>query len=280
MPSPPDGTEDSKASGRGLKLLEGAVGVHCRNSPYDVESVQRLLNINIERIAPVGPLQCDGRFGSKTSEAICAFQRIALSQAEPSGTVGPDDATMAALCACLPQSLDEQLMSILYLNAVEQTVTALTPSILDTMARYEVGSPLRQAHFLAQVGHESGELLYRKEIASGAAYEHRKDLGNTQPGDGPRYKGRGLIQLTGRANYAEYSRTGAFRINVESDPEQLAADDRLCVDVAGWFWRRHSLNALADRDDLEAITRRINGGLNGLDNRRRLLLRAKTLLGA
>ena len=117
-------------------------------------------------------------------------------------------------------------------------------------------------------------------MASGAAYENRRDLGNIEPGDGTRYKGRGLIQLTGRANYAEYDRTGGLKRDIETDPGQVATDDGLCVDVAGWYWDRKGLNALADRDDLETVTRRINGGLNGLDDRRRLLLRAKTVLPA
>lgn len=275
MPAP---STPGTGSWRGSKLIEGSVGVRCRNAPYDVESVQRLLNLHRDRIPLAEPLKCDGKFGNKTLGALGEFQRVVLSQPEPTVTVTPGDSTLQALCAALPKSLDETVMAMLYLNAAEHAVTLLTPIILETMTRYDINTPLRQAHFLAQIGHESGELVYRKELASGTAYENRRDLGNTQPGDGPRYKGRGLIQLTGRANYADYSRTGAFRVDVEADPEQLAVDDRLCVDVAGWFWERRGLNAFADRDDLETVTRRINGGLNGLENRRRLLSRGKTLL--
>jgi|GEM_PF-237871 len=264
---------------RGGKLLTGTVGIRCQNSPNDVESVQWLLNLNAQRSALVEPLKCDGKIGAKTSSAICEFQKVVLSLPEPDGIIRPGDSTLQALCIALPKSLDTTLLSIAYLNASRNEVNSLTPVLVETMARYDVNTPLRQAHFLAQIGHESGELHYRSEIASGAAYENRRDLGNTEAGDGPHYKGRGLIQLTGRANYAEYSRTGGLNVDVVADPGQVATNDQLCVDVAGWFWERHGLNVFADRDDLETITRRINGGLNGLDNRRRLLCRAKTLLG-
>jgi len=283
MPQPNPGIvprPHTKGDQRGAKLLNGTVGIRCQNAPYDVESVQRLLNLQEDRIPLTEPLQCDGKFGQKTLTALTEFQKNVISQPEPSGTITPGDSTLLALCALLPKQLNEILVSFIYLNAAEQALSVLTPLILETMARYEINTPLRQAHFLAQVGHESGELQYRQEIASGVAYEKRRDLGNTQPGDGPLYKGRGLIQLTGRANYAEYSRTGGFKINVEETPERLATDNQLCVDVAGWYWDRHGLNSFADRDELETITRRINGGLNGLDNRRRLLSRAKVLLCA
>lgn len=264
---------------RGAKLLADAVGLRCRNFTYDVESVQRLLNLNDQRIGLAEPLSCDGVIGKKTLSAIRAFQEVVLSAAAPEGIVRPGDATLLALCSALPEGISEPLLSLTYLNAAEETVKALSPGILDCMTRYGINTPLRQAHFLAQIGHESGELRYRQELASGAAYENRRDLGNTRTGDGPRYKGRGLIQLTGRANYSEYTRTGKLDVDVVADPGQVATNDQLCVDVAGWFWERHGLNAVADRDDIETITRRINGGLNGLDNRRLLLLRAKTLVG-
>jgi predicted chitinase len=264
----------------GAKLLAGTVGVRCQNQPYDVESIQRLLNLHRDRIGLADPLSCDGKFGQHTLTALSDFQQTVLAQPEPSGTVSPGDSTLLALCAALPKSLDPILMAFVYLNASEPDIRSLTPFLLETMAKYDINTPVRQAHFLAQVGHESGELLYKKELASGTAYENRRDLGNTQPGDGPHYKGRGLIQLTGRANYADYSRTGSLKVDVEADPEQVATNEQLCVDVAGWFWDRRGLNTFADRDDLETVTRRVNGGLNGLDNRRRLLSRAKTLLGA
>jgi putative chitinase len=148
------------------------------------------------------------------------------------------------------------------------------------MVARQIDTHLRRAHFLAQVGCESGELRFMEEIASGQDYEGRRDLGNTQPGDGQRFKGRGLIQLTGRANYTEYGRALGREAEVLAYPELVATDKALCADLAGWYWAKRELNALADRDDLTAVTRRVNGGLNGLEERRRLLQRAKALLGA
>ncbi len=153
---------------------------------------------------------------------------------------------------------------------------ALYGVLIRAMAEADISTPLREAHFLSQVGHESGDLLYTEELASGAAYEGRADLGNTQPGDGRRYKGRGLIQLTGRANYAAYG--AAIGRDLLTDPGAVAREPALCVGVATWFWAKHGLNALADADDCEGITRRINGGTNGLADRRARLETAKAVL--
>lgn len=136
-------------------------------------------------------------------------------------------------------------------------------------------NPLRLAHLMAQLAHESGNFKYMEEIASGAAYEGRKDLGNTQPGDGVRYKGRGPIQCTGRANYRKYGRLAG--INLERYPE-LVANPSIGLCVACLFWCENSLNALADNDDVVAITKRVNGGFNGLDDRKAKLAKAKELL--
>ena len=261
-------------------MLTDPVGTKCRNSTHDVKSIQKLLNLNINRLSPLVPLKCDGIIGQKTIDAVLAFQKKVLSVAEPDGTVRPGDKTLLELCSVLPGGFNEAVLGILYLNAADEAVNSFITAIAETMTKYNINTPLRQAHFLAQIGHESGELRFREELASGIAYENRRDLGNIEPGDGTRYKGRGLIQLTGRANYAEYARTGGLKRDIEADPGQVATDDGLCVDVAGWYWDKKGLNALADRDDLETVTRRINGGLNGLDDRRRLLLRAKTLLPA
>ena len=136
-------------------------------------------------------------------------------------------------------------------------------------------SPLRLMHFMAQLIHESGGFRYMEEIASGAAYEGRKDLGNIQPGDGKRYKGRGPIQLTGRSNYRWFGRQ--VGIDFERHPE-LVAIPSIGLLVACMFWNANGLSLLADRDDIEGITRKINGGLNGLDNRKAQLVKIKALL--
>jgi putative chitinase len=136
-------------------------------------------------------------------------------------------------------------------------------------------SPLRFAHFFAQLGHESGGFRYMEEIASGQAYEGRADLGNVQPGDGKRYKGRGPIQLTGRANYREYGRR--LGIDFESHPE-IAALPSIGMMTACAYWTTKGLNALADGDNVDAITRRINGGTNGLADRKTRLQAMKALV--
>jgi len=124
---------------------------------------------------------------------------------------------------------------------------------------------LRFAHFFAQLGHESGGFRYMEEIASGAKYEGRADLGNVRTGDGRLYKGRGPIQLTGRANYRDYGRR--IGIDLEAHPE-IAAVPSIGMMTACAYWTVKGLNALADRGDVETITRRINGGLNGFDDRK------------
>lgn len=133
-------------------------------------------------------------------------------------------------------------------------------------------NPLRLAHFMAQLCHESGSFRYMEEIASGAGYEGRADLGNTQPGDGRRYKGRGPIQITGRANYRRFGRL--IGIDIESAPE-IAANPSIGLHLALEYWRDRKLNDLADRDDVEAITRRINGGTNGMADRKAHLAKIK-----
>jgi putative chitinase len=121
-----------------------------------------------------------------------------------------------------------------------------------------------------------------EEIASGAAYEPSanpklaKKLGNVKEGDGKRYKGRGAIQLTGRANYKEAG--AALGLPLEDQPE-LAAQPETGLRVAGWYWKTRGLNELADVGDFEGITRRVNGGLNGLADRHKHWARCKKVLG-
>lgn len=132
---------------------------------------------------------------------------------------------------------------------------------------------LRLIHFLAQLAHESGNFRYMEEIASGAAYEGRKDLGNVMSGDGVKFKGRGPIQLTGRANYRRYGQQ--LGIDFESNPT-IVAIPSVGLLVACKFWADNGLNALADQDDVLTITRRINGGTNGLADRKNNLAKLKS----
>ncbi len=170
---------------------------------------------------------------------------------------------------------EEQLRKI-FIHAKQSSLQAFLTPINAVMEKYDISTPLRQAHFLAQIGHESGELRYREEIASGQGYEGRTDLGNTQAGDGRKFKGRGLIQLTGRANYEAYG--SANGLDLRANPQTVAGDEAICADVAGWFWTRRKLNSFADKDDVITITKRINGGLNGLEDRKRILDLAKEAL--
>ena len=135
----------------------------------------------------------------------------------------------------------------------------------------------RIAAFVAQIGHESAGLQYMEEIASGAAYEGRTDLGNTQRGDGKRFKGRGPIQLTGRYNYNRASQ--ATGLNLVNDPESVCLPSRGFRTTA-WFWMDNNLNRWSTRSssDFSQLTYRINGGYNGLSDRQRRWGNAKRIL--
>jgi putative chitinase len=149
------------------------------------------------------------------------------------------------------------------------------PFLNAAMNEAGITTKARQTAFLAQLAHESGGLRYFEEIASGAAYEGRRDLGNTQPGDGRRFKGRGPIQLTGRANYRAAGR--ALGIDLENNPRR-AADPDVGFRIAAWFWKTRGLNALADQGNFREITRRINGGYNGYSDRVQYYQRAQRAL--
>jgi predicted chitinase len=149
------------------------------------------------------------------------------------------------------------------------------PFIQQAMQEFGITSYLREAAFLAQLSHESGELRFMEEIASGAAYEGRRDLGNTQPGDGKRYKGRGPIQLTGRANYKKFGEL--LGLDLINNPK-MAATPEVGFRIAALFWKSHGLNELADQQKFKTITRRINGGLNGLADRVKYYERARRVL--
>ena len=142
-----------------------------------------------------------------------------------------------------------------------------------TLDAYDINTRLRIAHFLGQTCEESAGFRTTEEFASGKEYNGRTDLGNTQPGDGPRFKGRGLLQLTGRANYADYGK--ALGVDLVNNPT-LAAQPALSLKIACEYWKRHNINADCDRDDSQAVTRKVNGGLNGLSERIAFTQKAKT----
>ena len=153
------------------------------------------------------------------------------------------------------------------------------PVLNTAMNRYQIVGSKRVAAFIAQIGHESGQLKYVKEIwgptAAQMRYEGRADLGNTQPGDGSKYRGRGLIQITGRANYEACGE--ALGLDLIKQPELLEKPQHACMSAA-WFWATKGLSTLADEGKFETITRRINGGLNGMADRQKLYVRALKVL--
>ena len=153
------------------------------------------------------------------------------------------------------------------------------PVLNAAMGHYQIVGTKRVAAFIAQIGHESGQLKYVKEVwgptAAQAKYEGRKDLGNTVAGDGSKYRGRGLIQITGRANYMACGE--GLGLDLIKQPELLNKPQHACMSAA-WFWATRGLNTLADAGQFDKITRRINGGQNGAADRQALYARALKVL--
>ena len=150
----------------------------------------------------------------------------------------------------------EQLLQIM------PTATLRADTFLDplnaAMDEFDENTPQRQAAFLAQIAEESGELRYVRELASGGEYEGRLDLGNSELGDGIKYKGRGLIQITGRSNYEACGI--ALGLDLVMSPELLETPENACRSAA-WFFKKHGCNELADADNFRLITIRINGAI-------------------
>jgi predicted chitinase len=158
------------------------------------------------------------------------------------------------------------------------------PFLNAAMERCGIDRPLRVAAFVAQLAHESGEFRWMEEIWGPTAAQQRyeppgdlaRQLGNSAAGDGARFKGRGPIQITGRANYQKFG--GLLGIDLVGAPPRAAQPD-VAFDTAGLFWRSNGLNELADSEQFVAITRRINGGTNGLAQRQAYYDRARAVLG-
>lgn len=196
------------------------------------------------------------------------------------------------------------------LTAVPLTNKQLAKPYLESFgevtSHFEIDTPLRQAHFLAQIAHESSWFRYNKEnlnyrydrllvifkkyfkteeiaqryarkpeMIANRVYANRMNNGDEASGDGWKYRGRGLIQLTGKANYQEYSKDRG--IDFVGNPDQVA-EPKWALDSAAWFWTKRSLNQYADKDDVLTITKRINGGTNGLADRKKCLQLFKNAL--
>lgn len=169
------------------------------------------------------------------------------------------------------QQLTKTQLQAIYKEASPKLIDRFLDHLNQVLDEFEINTPQRIRMFLAQIGHESGQLKYVKELASGEAYEGRKDLGNTSPGDGVRYKGRGLIQITGKSNYVLLSL--GLGLPLLEKPE-LLEEPANAARSAGWFWNKKNLNALADMGLFKEITKRINGGYTHYAERYRLYQRA------
>ncbi len=172
---------------------------------------------------------------------------------------------------------EQQLLQILP-NA-GRNAGVFVPALNTAMNHYGIVGTARAAAFIAQIGHESGQLRWVREIWGPTArqlkYEGRADLGNTEKGDGSKYRGRGLIQVTGRANYKACAE--ALGLDLINSPELLELPQHAAMSAA-WFWSTRGLNTLADQGEFVKITRRINGGVNGLADRQALYEKALKVL--
>lgn len=201
----------------------------------------------------------------------------------------------------------EQLKEIMP-SATAENIEKYRPALNQEMAKFEINTPMRIAHFIAQIAHESGSFRYSSENMNYSAealkavfgkyfptdnlageyarqpqkigsrvYANRMGNGDEASGDGWKFRGRGLIQLTGTDNYANCA--SSIRRDLLGNPDQLADDPNAGVAASGWFWNMRDLNKYADADDVRTITQRINGGFNGLEDREEFLRRAKAVLG-
>jgi putative chitinase len=168
----------------------------------------------------------------------------------------------------------EELVGVMP-NAVTRAAV-FAPAIAAACQEFEITTPLRVAAFLAQAAQETGELRWMRELASGEAYEHREDLGNSQPGDGARCRGGGLMMLTGRFNWMRCER--ALGLPLLENPDLILQPD-VASRSGAWFWKDAGLNEIADQDRFGAITRRINGGYTDLDKRLAFFYRARKVFG-
>ena len=204
----------------------------------------------------------DSDFGLSTEKAVKAFQKDAGLPV--TGSI--DEATAQAMAEKPAVKFE---VSEDFVNGLSEKKKVHFNAAKD--AATEAGlSGAELAAFMAQVAHESDGFNTAKEYASGSAYEGRKDLGNTQAGDGKRYKGRGYIQLTGRSNYEKAGK--ALGLDLVGNPS-LAEDPKVAADVSVWFWKTKVKPQVPDFLDTERVTKVVNGGFNGLDDRKSYLER-------
>lgn len=149
--------------------------------------------------------------------------------------------------------------------------------LIDAMTKFQINTKQRESMFMAQIMHESGGLRWTRELSSGRQYEGRKDLGNVFPGDGAKFKGAGLIMITGRTNFIEASKALFGDTRLVVNPELLTTPQFASYSAA-WWWKKHGLNEIADTGDFRRTTKIINGGLNGEVDRDAYYRRASILM--
>ncbi|WP_052518947.1 peptidoglycan-binding protein [Archangium violaceum] len=242
--------------------------------PLVIELQRRLMAAGFD------PGPTDGFFGAQTEDAVLSFQRDKGMNAD--GIV--DSGTWRELGVEFqhpereepqgPGLSVEQLRTVMP-NCSEMQATELLPHLNVAMHGADITTPQRQAAFLAELAFVTGQLNMLEEPDSGEQYEGREDLGNVRPGDGPRYKGRGPLLLTGRANYRAAGK--ALGIDLENNPE-LAVNPEVGFRVAAWFWTSRDLNQVADQGDFEEVTRRFIGRDTVLPRHRVFYRRALSML--
>lgn len=264
-------------------------------------------------------LGTDGIFGDGCYRAVLDFQQKNGLGAD--GVVGngtwsaldaktegdaPSSAISAEATTAIEgdQLLSKEMLAQIMPKAKQEDIDKYYIPLNEGLIKYGINTPLRVAHFLAQIAHESGSFKYssenlnysaqalrsvfgkyfptsemaeeygrQKEKIANRVYGSRMGNGDENSGDGWRYRGRGLIQLTGKENYQNCGRS--IGIDIVNNPDALASDPTSAVLAAGWFWDSKKLNRYADNDDVLTVTKRINGGTHGLDDRKAYLARAK-----
>jgi putative chitinase len=208
----------------------------------------------------------DGNFGPGTEKSVKEWQtKHGLT---PDGIVGPTTLEKMGITSVIKEDIHISPVVGLSIEKLKGKVPdSVLSQIPDTAIKFNITTNLRLAHFLSQCAHESGNWKYRLEIASGKAYEGRKDLGNIHEGDGVRFKGRGYIQLTGRGNYGRFSKF--IGEDCVENPDLVA--NKYPLASAAFFFDSNKLWAICDKgfDDatVTSVTKRVNGGINGLSDR-------------
>lgn len=259
--------------------IQKSVGEKGVNDKVDVKIIQAALNLAQSADFKLQKkIVIDGKIGKKTISAIIDFQKAIVKLNHPDGRIDPGGATLKKLKKYISLGLSEDALVAIMAQGNLSTIKIYFSLLKLALPKYDINTPLRISHFLAQVGHESMSFVYTEELSSGAEYEGRKDLGNIKKGDGVRFKGRGLIQLTGRDNYEKYGKIIKKDLLKSGNEQLIATTPKYALDASLWFWEKHHLNKYADADNLKAITRRVNGGYNGLSERNLYLDRAKFFL--